>query len=257
MMVMSSTPAGLSVILITRDEEKSIAAALDSVSWADELIVVDSGSTDRTVEIARAHGAKVTVTPDWPGFGAQKNRALDLATREWVLSLDADERVTDELRAEIRAMMSGRATLDAYEMPRLSRYCGHLMRHGGWWPDRVTRLFKRGTARFSDDLVHERLVVQGALGRLQSHLLHEAFDDLEEVLDKVNRYSSAGARMAHAKGRSGSVTSAVLHGAWTFIRTYFLQAGFLDGRRGFMLAVSNAEGTYYRYLKLMLLAGKR
>jgi glycosyltransferase involved in cell wall biosynthesis len=249
--------AGVTVVIIARDEEKAIAAALDSVSWADEVIVVDSGSTDRTVEIARAHGAKVTVTPDWPGFGPQKNRALDQATREWVLSLDADERVTPELRAEIAATLAGGASHDAYEIPRLSRYCGRLMRHGGWWPDRVTRLFRRGSARFSEDIVHERIVVQGTTGRLDSHLLHEAFDDLEEVLEKMNRYSSAGARMGHAAGRGGSVTSAVLHGAWTFVRTYFLQAGFLDGRRGFMLAVSNAEGTYYRYLKLMLLGEKR
>ncbi len=249
--------AGVTVVIIARDEEKSIAAALESVSWADEVVVVDSGSTDRTVEIVRAHGAKVTVTSDWPGFGPQKNRALDQATRDWVLSLDADERVTPELREEIAAIIANGGSLDAYEIPRLSRYCGHLMRHGGWWPDRVTRLFRRGKARFSDDIVHERVVVQGSTGRLGNHLLHEAFDDLEEVLEKVNRYSSAGARRAHAEGHRGSVTSAVLHGAWTFFRTYFLQAGFLDGRRGFMLAVSNAEGTYYRYVKLMLLAEKR
>ena len=249
--------SGVSVVMIARDEEKSIAAALDSVSWADEVIVVDSGSTDRTVEIARARGAKVTVTPDWPGFGPQKNRALDLATRDWVLSLDADERVTPELRKEIAGVVAAAGRDDAYEIPRLSSYCGHLMRHGGWWPDRVTRLFRRGKARFSDDIVHERIVVEGSTGRLASHLLHEAFDDLEEVLEKVNRYSSAGARMAHAAGKRGSLTSAVLHGVWSFVRTYFLQAGFLDGRRGFMLAVSNAEGTYYRYAKLMLLAEKR
>jgi glycosyltransferase involved in cell wall biosynthesis len=249
--------SGVCVVMIARDEEKSIAAALDSVAWADEVIVVDSGSTDRTVEIARARGAKVTVTADWPGFGAQKNRALDLATRDWVLSLDADERVTSELRAEITALVAGGASHEAYEIPRLSRYCGHLMRHGGWWPDHVTRLFRRGKARFSGDLVHERIVVQGSTGRLVNPLLHEAFDDLEEVIAKVNRYSSAGARMAHANGKRGSLTGAVLHGLWSFIRTYFLQAGFLDGRRGFMLAVSNAEGTYYRYAKLMLLGEKR
>ncbi|MBC8022025.1 MAG: glycosyltransferase family 2 protein [Burkholderiales bacterium] len=245
--------AGLTVVLITRDEEKAIAAALDSVSWADEVVVLDSGSTDRTVEIARARGAKVTVSADWPGFGPQKNRALGEATRDWVLSLDADERVTPELRDEIQAIVAGKGNHDAYELPRLSSYCGRFMRHGGWWPDRVTRLFRRGKARFSDDLVHERVVVQGTTGRLEGRLLHEAFDDLEEVLDKVNQYSSAGARMGHAAGRRGSLTRAVLHGVWTFVRTYFLQAGFLDGRRGFMLAVSNAEGTYYRYLKLMLL----
>ena len=249
--------AGLSVVIIARDEEASIGAALDSVAWADEVIVVDSGSTDRTVEIARAKGARVSVTKDWPGFGAQKNRALAQATRDWVLSLDADERVTPELRHEIAAIVAGRGAADAYEIPRLSSYCGQPMRHGGWWPDRVTRLFRRGKARFSDDLVHERVVVPGETARLEAHLIHEAFDDLDDVLEKVNRYSSAGARMAHAAGKRGSLTSAVLHGAWSFVRTYFLQAGFLDGRRGFMLAVSNAEGTYYRYAKHTRLGGKR
>jgi len=248
---------GLSVVIITRDEEAAIGAALDSVAFADEIVLVDSGSRDRTVEIARARGAKVIETTDWPGFGAQKNRALDHATREWVFSLDADERVTPELRAEIEAMVKGKAAHDAYEVPRLSSYCGRYMRHGGWWPDHVTRLFRRGKARFSDDLVHERLVVTGSTGRLKAHLLHEAFEDLEEVLRKVDQYSTANAQMMHARGKRGSLASAVLHGGWAFFRTYVLRAGFLDGRHGFMLAVSNAEGTYYRYLKLMRLAEKR
>ena len=249
--------AGLSVVIIARDEEDSIGDALESVKWAGEVVVVDSGSTDRTVEIARARGAKVRVTSDWPGFGAQKNRALDQATREWVLSLDADERVTPELREEIAAVVAANGPHDAYEMARLSSYCGRYMRHGGWWPDRVTRLFRRGAARFSDDLVHERVVVQGSTGRLKSHLLHRAYEDLEEVLRKTDRYSTDGARMRFAAGERGSVTRAVAHGLWAFLRTYVLRAGFLDGRHGFMLAVSNAETTYYRYVKLMLLAEKR
>jgi len=248
---------GLSVVIITRDEEAAIGAALDSVAFADEIVLVDSGSRDRTVEIARARGAKVIETTDWPGFGAQKNRALDQATREWVFSLDADERVTPELRAEIESVVKGGATQDAYDVPRLSSYCGRYLRHGGWWPDHVTRLFRRGKARFSDDLVHERLVVSGSTGRLKGHLLHEAFDDFEEVLRKVDQYSTANAQMMHARGKRGSLASAVLHGGWAFFRTYVLRAGFLDGRHGFMLAVSNAEGTYYRYLKLMRLGEKR
>jgi glycosyltransferase involved in cell wall biosynthesis len=248
---------GLSVVMIVRDEEQSLAAALDSVGFADEIVVVDSGSRDRTVEIARSRGAKVVETPDWPGFGAQKNRALGEATRDWVLSLDADERVTPGLRAEIEAVVKGGATHDAYEVPRLSSYCGRYMRHGGWWPDRIVRLFRRGKARFSEDLVHERVVVSGSTGRLAGHLLHDAFDDLEEVLRKVDSYSTASAKMMHAQGKRGSVTAAVLHGAWAFLRTYVLRAGFLDGRHGFMLAVSNAEGTYYRYLKLMRMAERR
>jgi glycosyltransferase involved in cell wall biosynthesis len=243
----------LSAILIAKDEEADIGDAIRSVSFADEVVVVDSGSSDRTVEIARELGARVVSATDWRGFGVQKNRALDAAQGDWVLSLDADERVPPELAAEIQAAMRAGAGHAAYEMPRLSRYCGRFMRHGGWWPDHVTRLFKRGAARFSDDIVHERLVVEGTVGRLASPILHHAFENLEEVLRKVDSYSSANARMLHARGRRGSLTKALLHGGWAFFRTYVLRAGFLDGRHGFMLAVSNAEGTYYRYLKLMLL----
>jgi glycosyltransferase involved in cell wall biosynthesis len=248
---------GLSVIIIAKDEEAAIADALRSVAWADEIVVVDAASRDRTREIARELGARVVETGDWPGFGAQKNRALAEATGEWVLSLDADERVTPRLSEEIAAIVAGPGAHDAYEMPRLSRYCGRFMRHGGWWPDHVTRLFRRGKARFSDDLVHERLVVDGSTGRLANPLEHHAFDDFEEVLRKVDQYSSANAKMLHERGRRGSLAQALLHGFWAFFRTYVLRAGFLDGRHGFMLAVSNAEGTYYRYLKLMLLDEKR
>ncbi|MEO8038672.1 MAG: glycosyltransferase family 2 protein [Betaproteobacteria bacterium] len=239
----------ISIIVITRDEEASIGRCLDSVRWADEIIVVDSGSADRTVELCRAGGAKVTLTSDWPGFGRQKNRALDLATGDWVLSIDADEWVTPALAAEIGYAMARSDAPAAYELPRLSRFCGRAMRHSGWWPDHVARLFRRGRARFSDDLVHERLVIDGLVDRLNEPLQHESFTSLEEVIDKMNRYSSASARMRAERGRGGSIGRAVAHGAWAFVRTYLLRAGFLDGREGFVLAVANAEGTYYRYLK--------
>ncbi|MET0917145.1 MAG: glycosyltransferase family 2 protein, partial [Burkholderiales bacterium] len=151
---------GLSVILIAKDEEACIARALRSVAWADEIVVVDSGSIDRTVDIARELGARVIVAADWPGFGAQKNRALDLATGAWVLSLDADEWLSapsaDEIRRALDVDVAGIA---AYRLPRRSSFCGRFMRHSGWWPDYVVRLFRRGRARFSDDIVHERLVV--------------------------------------------------------------------------------------------------
>lgn len=246
----------LSVIIITKNEAADIGACIESVAWADEIIVVDSGSTDDTVAISRALGAQVHVVHDWPGFGVQKNRALDLATREWVLSLDADERVTPELRREMEAAMQGAAAAPAYDIPRSSSYCGRFMRHSGWYPDYVTRLFRRGQARFSDDLVHERLIVEGKPERLKGELLHYAFDGLEEVLRKVDQYSTAGAQRMHARGRQASLAGAVLRGGWSFVRTYFLRLGFLDGREGFMLAVSNAEGTYYRYAKLTLLNRK-
>jgi glycosyltransferase involved in cell wall biosynthesis len=245
---------GLSVVVITLDEEAKIAQCLGSVSFADEIIVVDSGSRDRTADVARAAGARVEHTPDWPGFGPQKNRALALATREWVFSIDADERVTPELREEILAIVrAGASAADAWDMPRRSSYCGQSMAHSGWYPDRVTRLFRRGRARFSDDLVHERLLTEGPVGHLSSDLLHESFDNLSDVLRKLDAYSTAGAARMWLRGSRTTLAGAVAHGFWAFVRTYVLQRGFLDGRMGFVLAVSNAEGTYYRYLKLWLL----
>lgn len=242
----------ISVAVIARDEAHAIERCLRSVAWADERIVLDSGSTDGTVDVARALGARVEVT-DWPGYGAQKNRAIERCSGDWILSLDADEQVSDALRHEIERALGAPGDAVGFRMPRRSSYCGRWMRHGGWWPDHVTRLFRRGLGRFSEDPVHERLIVEGPVATLGTSLLHEAFVDLEEVLDKMNRYSSAGARQMHAAGRRATLRSAIGHGAWTFIRTYLLRAGFLDGREGFMLAVSNAEGTYYRYLKRMLL----
>jgi glycosyltransferase involved in cell wall biosynthesis len=247
----------LSVAIITRNEQAAIRRCLESVAWADEIVVLDSGSSDDTARTARECGARVHVAPDWPGFGPQKNRALDLATGDWVLSLDADEWITPELRAEIERAIAAPDHLPAYRMPRLSSYCGRFMRHSGWWPDHVTRLFKRDAARFSDDLVHERLIVDGVVGTLREPLRHEAIVDLEDALGKMNAYSTAGAMMMFERGEKASLAGAVWHGAWTFFRTYLLRAGFLDGREGFMLAVSNAEGAYYRYLKLMLLVKKR
>ncbi len=244
----------ISVIVIAKNEAHAITKCLESVSWADEIVVVDSGSTDGTVEICEEHGAKVTVT-DWPGFGPQKNRALDLAGCDWILSLDADESVSEELAKEIREAVAG-SCAEAYSIPRMSSYCGRYMRHSGWWPDRVIRLFRRGAARFSEDLVHEKLIVAGRIGKLSQPLMHEAFTDLSEVLQKMDHYSSAGAQRMAGKGKNASLGTAVLKGMWAFFRTYILQAGFLDGREGFMLAVSNAEGTYYRYLKLMLMKNR-
>jgi glycosyltransferase involved in cell wall biosynthesis len=245
--------AALSAIVITRDEEANIAACLASVSFAREVVVVDSGSRDRTIELARRAGARVVQTQDWPGFGAQKNRALDLATQPWVLSIDADERVTPELRDEMLAMLAAQPACDAYSVPRRSSYCGQYIAHSGWYPDRVVRLFRRGTARFSDDAVHERLVTSGAVGRLRGDLLHSTYADLETMLEKLNRYSSASAGMLRASGKRASLAGAVGRGLWAFFRTYVLRAGWLDGRMGFVLAVSVAEGTYYKYLKLWLM----
>jgi glycosyltransferase involved in cell wall biosynthesis len=246
----------LSVVLIVKNAAPYLARCLQSVSFADEIIVLDSGSSDSTIEIARAYTNKVHVEADWQGFGLQKNRALALATGDWVLSIDADEVVSVALRHEIESALS-HPVADIYAMPRLSSYCGRAMRHSGWWPDYIPRLFRQNQARFSDDQVHERLLFDGTAARLINPLLHESFRSLSDVLDKINRYSSAGAAQGLARGKRGSVGSAVGRGLWTFVRTYILRAGFLDGREGFLLAVSNAEGVYYRYLKIMYLHEQR
>ncbi len=239
----------LSVIVITKNEEAHIQACLESVAFADEIIVVDSGSTDRTVEIARALGAKVTVTSDWPGFGPQKNRALDLASGQWVLSIDADERVTPELAKTIlQELDQPRAT--AYRIARLSEFAGRWIRHSGWWPDRVLRLFQRGTARFKDVKVHESVQTDRPVAILNGHFLHYPYASLEAFITKINVYSTEAALQMQARGKTTSVPGIAGHAIWTFARHYVVRRGFLDGSQGFILACMAASGSLFRYSKL-------
>lgn len=244
----------LSVVVITRNEQLNIESCLRSVDFADEVVVVDNTSSDSTADLARQWGAKVVVTQDWPGFGPQKNRALDLATGDWVLSLDADERVTPELRQEILAVIAKADAPDCYSIPRSSWFCGRFIRHSGWTPDYVDRLFKRGSARFSDDLVHEKLVHRGQAQPLKNALLHYSHRSFSDVLTKIDRYSTASAQQAWGRGKRSSVWGAVGHGLWAFVRTYVFKAGFLDGGHGVALAIANAEGSYYRHIKLWQLS---
>lgn len=244
----------LSAVIIAKNEEANIAACLDSLAFCDECVMVDGGSNDRTVEIAKAKGARVVSHP-FTGFGAQKNYALSLAQGAWVLSIDADERVGPELAREIESAVAT-DTADGYEIPRLSSFCGRVMYHSGWFPDYVLRLFRRGKARFSDDVVHERVICDGATARLTQPLHHYSVARLEDALSRIDRYSTAGATMLVASRRRVSFMSGITHGLWTFIRVYVLRLGFLDGREGFLLAVANAEGSFYRYMKAWL-AGRR
>lgn len=246
----------LSVAIIALNEERNLPDCLASVAFADEIIVVDGGSHDRTCEIAQSAGARVIEAHHWQGFGVQKNRALDACTGDWILSIDSDERVPAGLRDEILLAVRD-PQFEVYEMPRSSYYCGRFMRHSGWWPDHVRRLFKRDVARFSDAPVHESLQTDRSVGRLTHPLEHWSFRTMEDVLDKVNRYSSLSAPVVIERGRRPTLLTAVVHGAAAFFRTYVLKRGFLDGAHGFMLAVSNAEGSYYRYVKAMLLAQQR
>ena len=240
----------LSAVVITRNEAHNLHDCLQSMKgWVDEIVVVDSQSSDATVAIAQQHGAKIAQPEDWPGFGPQKNRALDMATCDWVLSIDADERVTPELAAEIKRVLQEDVSV-AYKIPRLSSYCGKFIHHAGWQPDYVLRLFKRGKARFSNDLVHERVLTELQVKALTHHLLHFSYLDFTQVLSKVDAYSSASAKQAFARGKRSSVAKALGHGIWAFFRTYVIRRGFLDGAHGLALSISNAETSYYKYLKL-------
>ena len=239
----------LSVILITKNEGKNIRACLESVAWADEIIVVDSGSTDDTVRICKEMGAQVFIHADWPGFGAQKNRALSYASKEWVFSIDADERVTPELRAELQQAMH-EAGARGYYLPRLSQFCGKFIHHCGWYPDHVLRLFRRDAGRFSDSLVHESVLLQGTTERLKTPLLHYSYLTAEDVERKVEQYSSAAAQQMFQSGKHSNWLGAALSGGWAFVRTYVLRLGVLDGVAGWNIACMNARTTFLKYRKL-------
>ncbi|MGI4857256.1 MAG: glycosyltransferase family 2 protein [Janthinobacterium lividum] len=243
----------LGVAIITLDAAAHLADCLSAVSFADRIVVVDSGSRDATLAIAARHGAEIHPRPDWAGFGVQKNRAVELLDTDWVLVVDADEVVTPALAAAIRGVVATNGD-GVHALDRLSAFCGHWVRHSGWRPDAVPRLFKRGTARFSEDRVHERLVFSGTATLLKGQLLHYSYDDISAVLRKLDSYSGAGARQRFERGARASFGKAVSRGLWAFIRTYFLRLGVLDGRAGFMIAVFNAETVYYRFLRVAELA---
>jgi glycosyltransferase involved in cell wall biosynthesis len=238
----------LSVIIITRDEVHRIGRVIASVAFADEIIVLDSGSIDGTVEHARAAGARVEQSLDWPGFGPQKNRVLALARGDWVLSIDADELVTEELASAISAAIR-RDDPDApvaWWMERRSRWCGRTVRFGDWRRDRVLRLFRRGSARFSDDVVHERVLCNGTQGRLAGWLWHDTVDTPADGTEKALRYARLGAERLRQRGRGGR-WSAIWHAGGGFVRGYILRFGWLDGSTGWAIATTNAYATWLRY----------
>jgi len=240
-------PARLSATIITKNEARDLPACLASLAFCDEIVVVDSGSTDATVAIAEAHGCRVLIRTDWIGFGAQKQRALDAATGDWVLSIDADETIPPALAAEIRAAIETGANA-GYRINRLNIFLGKPLRHGGWYPDRHLRLVRRDAARFTEHLVHEALTVEGAVYDLATDMPHQSYRDLDEVLDKQRRYAISGAEQRRATGRKGGVGKAVQRASWTFVRLYILKRGFLDGREGFLAAAANTQEIFWRYV---------
>ncbi len=245
----------LTVVIVAKNEARNIAECVASAAFADEVLVLDSGSSDATVALAGQAGARVIQTPDWPGYGPQVARGFGLATSDWVLSLDADERITQALRDEVLDAIArtGPEACAGYRVPRLSEFCGQFIRHSGWRPDYTLRLGRRALSGFTDHFLHAHMTVIGAVGTLRESLIHFSYPDIDDVMEKLVRYSSGHARDMQAAGKTASLSKALLHGVGAFLRTYVVRRGFLDGRHGLMLAIYNAEYAYYKYVKLMFI----
>ncbi|HTX40423.1 MAG TPA: glycosyltransferase family 2 protein [Acidobacteriaceae bacterium] len=248
----------LSVALITKNEESNLERTLASVRWAQEIVIVDNGSTDRTSEIARRFGAKF-FAEDWKGFGAQKNSAIAKCAGDWVLALDADEEVSDPLAQEIRALLAGEPPHEAYFMPRRNFFLGRWIRRGGYYPDPKLRLFRRGAAAFEDRGVHETMHCSGSTGRLRGDLLHHAYPTLDAYIEHMNRYSALGAAQAVGRGKTsrslpGFLWNVYLTPIATFQYNYIFRLGFLDGREGLLLHLYHSVYVSWKYSKAWELA---
>jgi len=230
----------LSVVIIAFNSEKYIKEAVESASFADEVLVLDSGSTDNTAKIAKELGAKVEYQK-WLGFGKQKQKAVDLAKNRWVFVLDSDERITEKLQKEIKEILKN-PKFRAYEVPRLNYFFGKPIKHCGLYPDKTIRLFDKEKARFTSDEVHEKVVTDSKTGSLKNHMLHLAYDSVEEFIDKQNRYSSLGAKPNRIK--------AVINPPWTFFKIFFLKLGFLEGWHGYLIAKLYSQYTFWKYIKV-------
>ena len=249
----------ISLTIVSKNECHNIAACIESAPFVNQVVVIDSGSTDGTVEIALAHGADVEQSADWRGFGVQKNRALARATGDWVLSLDADERLTPALVSEICAHICAAdksASAVVLAIPRLTNFCGTWIRHCGWTPDYVVRVFKRGTATFSDDLVHERLIFDERttrVVRLKNPILHHSYPNPSVFWSKLQKYSLEWATQKHAEGQTATVLRASLSAVAAFVKSYVFRLGFLDGAMGFAVCVIQAQFAFGKYFQLYCL----
>lgn len=238
----------ISAAIITLNEQRNIARAIESLRCCDEIVVVDSGSTDRTCEIAANLGARV-LEAQWRGYAGQKNYATDQCTHDWVLSIDADESLSEALEAEIWQLKKCSPRADAYTMPRLAQYLGRWILHGGWYPDRKVRLFDRRKARWVGDYVHESVVVTGKVEDLGGNLLHFTCDSLTEHLKSMDRYTTLAAQQWVSSGRRVRWRHLVMNPPWTFINTYFLKRGFQDGFEGLAIAYMAAMYNFLKYAK--------
>ena len=242
----------ISVYVITFNEADKIYDCLNSILWADEIIVADSNSTDGTIKIAEELGAKVVQIP-FKGFGDLRNNAIKYCNNEWILSLDADERCTEKVRDEILSVIKN-DSYDLYHIPRKNFFMGRWIKYSGWYPNfrGVPQLFKKGSLSYNMDQVHEGLINHNdkEIGFLKNFIWQLPFKDAKEVIDKSNRYSSLGAIKLKEKGKAGGFLKAFMHGLWSFFKHYIFKLGFLDGGPGLVIAFGNFEGTFYRYIKL-------
>ncbi len=238
----------ISATIITLNEESSLPRALDSVAFCDEVVVVDSGSTDSTCRIAEESGARV-LHRDWTGYADQKNFAAESAAHEWILALDADEEVTPELRSSIEQLQGDGPSCGGYRFPRLARYVGRWIRHSGWYPDAKVRLYNRRRGSWRGDYVHESVVVDGPVGDLDGDLLHYTCDSLEDHRARVDHYTDLAAQELIDRGASPSRIRQLASPPWAFVRSYLLQLGFLDGPEGFQIARMAAVYSYAKYSK--------
>jgi glycosyltransferase involved in cell wall biosynthesis len=238
----------ISATIITFNEERNVPRAIESLRCCDEILVLDSGSNDRTVEIATGLGARV-VEASWHGYAAQKNIAAELASHDWVLSLDADESVSEALEAEIWQIKKGGPQFDGYTMPRLAQYLGRWILHSGWYPDRKVRLFDRRKAKWIGEFVHESVIVEGKVGHLKSNLLHFTCNSLSEHLRSMDTYTTLAAQEIVSRGKSVSFPSLLFDPPWTFLRTYIAKLGFLDGVEGLSIAYMAALYNFVKYSK--------
>ena len=245
---MAQSRPNISATIITKDEELNIAACLHSLTWVDEIVVLDCGSKDRTVDIAKGYTDKVFIEA-WRGQGHQKNRAVELAKGPWILSVDADERISEELADEILECIANPGH-HAYAMRRKNYYKDHWVRHCGWWPDWVIRLFKKGEAQFNANVIHESLQVPTSVGKLKAPIAHHSFRSPEDFLNRAYWYAYHQARDMHAQGKKASAFTAVSHAGFNLFHTYFVRLGFLDGVAGLLISVSNFVGVFYRYMML-------
>lgn len=243
------TTIPVSVIVITKNEHHNLRACLETVKWVDEILVVDAESEDDTVDIAREFTGNVHVRP-WEGYAAAKTFAVAQARHEWVLWLDADERVPEELASEIRTLLSGEPAHDAYRVARRAYFLGRWIRHCGWYPGYVTRLFRKSRGGFSDALVHESLEVDGSVGTLRHALLHYTDRDLEHYFSKFNRYTSLAAEDLRNRGRRANLLDLLLRPPFAFLKMYIIRLGVLDGMEGFILSRLSASYVFAKYAKL-------